>query len=129
MSNTEIIKALAAINLTNPSAIKLRSYLISHIQENHYLPMIGGRLNLSVVANSIGMTRQIFYPGRGSPEITKLRNIVEQATPRKDTLNKSNGKSINMLEALASENGRLKQLLKRSRAIEELIERGIPLIL
>lgn len=133
MSSTDLLKRLNELNLSNSTALKLRNQFVKLLESGDELPILGKRLNLSVVAQSIGATRQIFYKGRGSPEIAELRALVEhsitQACASGMGHSSHTDNPTNTFNDIASENTRLQSLLKRSRTIESLIERGVPLIL
>lgn len=133
MSSTELLTKLKTIQLSNPTALRLRSHFVALLENEQPLPLSGQRLNLSAAAQSIGKTRQIFYKDRGSPEIAELRVIIEQSAISELSSNKRNRAPDNSLDEtmnkLFFENSELRQQLKRSKTLEIMLERGTPILL
>ncbi|EGH22124.1 hypothetical protein PSYMO_11675 [Pseudomonas amygdali pv. mori str. 301020] len=78
MQEPKILDHLAQLNLSNRFALQLREELMSLIKNSIPVPVRKGSIDLTWLAERIGATRQIFYPGRGSSEVIQLLSLLNQ---------------------------------------------------
>lgn len=51
------------------------------------MPMRGSKINLAWLAGSVGLTRQVFYPGRGGQELSQIADLLlEHVLSRPNTV-------------------------------------------
>ncbi|MEO8642475.1 hypothetical protein [Pseudomonas sp.] len=58
------------------SAKKLRLVALEIIESGQGVPMRGSKINLAWLAGTVGLTRQVFYPGRGGQELSQIANLL-----------------------------------------------------
>jgi len=69
------------------SAKKLRLVALEIIESGQGVPMRGSKINLAWLAGTVGLTRQVFYPGRGGQELSQIANLLlEHVLSRPNTV-------------------------------------------
>jgi hypothetical protein len=132
MEKKEFLTSLKNLRLLNKLAILLRDEIVSTICTTGELPLRGTKINQTMLANMIGVSRQIFYPGRGSKEFTEILHLTEsyveelgrsdiRSTP-KENRNLTQLKSA--IITLTEENTELKNSLNELESVMELIHKG-----
>ncbi|MDF3871439.1 hypothetical protein [Pseudomonas putida] len=58
------------------SAKKLRLVALEVIELGQGVPMRAGKINLAWLAGTVGLTRQVFYAGRGGPELSQIADLL-----------------------------------------------------
>ncbi|WP_017906078.1 hypothetical protein [Pseudomonas asplenii] len=58
------------------SARKLRLVVLEVIESGKGVPMRAGKINLAWLAGTVGLTRQVFYPGRGGEELSQIADLL-----------------------------------------------------
>ena len=58
------------------SAKKLRLVALEIIESGQAVTMRGSKINLAWLAGTVGLTRQVFYPGRGGQELSQIADLL-----------------------------------------------------
>nr|WP_241150538.1 hypothetical protein [Pseudomonas viridiflava] len=72
-SPLEILRAMAP-NLE--SAKQLRQVALEIIESGQPVPMRAGKINLAWLAGTVGLTRQVFYEGRGGRDLSQIADLL-----------------------------------------------------
>jgi len=122
MHADSLINIILGMPVKNPNAVQLQTLIVKILQSDQSLKLHGGEVNLTWLAERIGVTRQCFYPGRGHDEmraivdtlnihISALANCSALSPPSKQ------GKLNSSLRKALSENERLKRELLKSQKL------------
>ncbi|MNP46648.1 hypothetical protein D3C76_1406600 [compost metagenome] len=126
MDADSLINIILGMPVKNPNAVQLQKLVVEILQRGQGLKLHGGEVNLTGLAERIGVTRQCFYPGRGHDE---MRTIVELLNTHASALESHlsvaaqpmQGKLNVHLQKALSENERLKkELLKNQKRWNDL---------
>jgi hypothetical protein len=110
----------------NPNAVQLQKLVVEILQSGQGLKLHGGEVNLTWLAERIGVTRQSFYPGRGHDDMRAIVSILNThisalANFSSLSVNSKQGKLNISLRKTLSENERLKrELLKNEKRWNDL---------
>ncbi|MBG8560207.1 hypothetical protein I4436_11350 [Pseudomonas qingdaonensis] len=131
MQKTLILDRLAQLNLKNRFALLLKEELAKLIEAETFIPMRKGSIDLTWLAAKIGATRQIFYPGRGNPEVHMLLAMLNEylknsisTLPGGTPPNIENSRLQTELTLIKQENSTLKQKLRSARHELNMIHAG-----
>jgi hypothetical protein len=101
------------------------------IEQRTPIPLRKGAIDLTWLAGRIGATRQIFYPGRGSPEVLQLLALLNQYLEGKsgaatNAPNSDVQQSRLQVELILAkeENLKLKQQLRKARHDLDMMHSG-----
>lgn len=70
------LEVLRAMTPQLESARKLRMVVLEVIESGKGVPMRAGKINLAWLAGTVGLTRQVFYPGRGGEELSQIADLL-----------------------------------------------------
>jgi hypothetical protein len=70
------LEVLRAMTPQLRSARKLRLVVLEVIESGKGVPMRAGKINLAWLAGTVGLTRQVFYPGRGGEELSQIADLL-----------------------------------------------------
>lgn len=70
------LEVLRAMTPQLESARKLRLVVLEVIESGKGVPMRAGKINLAWLAGTVGLTRQVFYPGRGGEELSQIADLL-----------------------------------------------------
>lgn len=101
------------------------------IEQRTPIPLRKGGIDLTWLAGRIGATRQIFYPGRGSPEVLQLLTLLNQylestsdaATNAPNSDVQQSRLQVELILA-KEENSKLKQQLRKARHDLDMLHSG-----
>jgi hypothetical protein len=130
-SSQSPLAQLQALNPHNESARKLRLIAIDIIQFKQKIPLRGNKINLAWLAGTVGLTRQVFYPGRGVAEFSIIAEILLKhalAQPGAASLNSPYDKTLAALRteiAIQRDNvAQLERELIRSKFWDQALVSG-----
>lgn len=126
MDADSLINIILGISIKNQNAVHLQKLAVEILQSGQGLKLHNGEVNLTWLAERIGVTRQCFYPGRGHDEMRAIVGILNThisalANSSSPSVNPKQGKiNISLRKALL-ENERLKrELLKNQKRWNDL---------
>lgn len=70
------LEMLRAIAPSLESGRQLRQVALEIIELGQAVPMRAGKINLAWLASTVGLTRQVFYEGRGGQELAKIADLL-----------------------------------------------------
>jgi len=113
------------------SAKKLRVVALEIIELGQAVTMRGGKINLAWLAGTVGLTRQVFYPGRGGQELSQIAGLLLQHVRSRPSSTKTQTPYDKSLASLRTEIQLLRtQLRDADRALlraafrEEIVRSG-----
>jgi len=125
------LEALRAMKPELESAKKLRIVALEIIELGQAVTMRGGKINLAWLAGTVGLTRQVFYPGRGGQELSQIADLLLQHVRSRPSSTKTQTPYDKSLASLRTEIQMLRtQLLHADRALlratfrEEIVRSG-----
>lgn len=87
LNDTSPLQVLRSMAPKLESAKKLRLVALEIIKSGQAVPMRGSKINLAWLAGSVGLTRQVFYPGRGGQELSQIADLLlEHVLSRPNTV-------------------------------------------
>ncbi|AZE47287.1 hypothetical protein C4K04_1597 [Pseudomonas chlororaphis] len=126
MDADSLINIILGMPIKNPNAVQLQKLVVEILQSGQGLKLHSGEVNLTWLAERIGVTRQCFYPGRGHDEMRAIVGILNThisalANSSSLSVNPKQGKLNISLRKALSENERLKrELLKNQKCWNDL---------
>lgn len=78
MDAKSVANKIKALHLQNPQAIELQKVVSIMLTEGRNLKTHNNEINLTWLSQCIGVTRQSFYPGRGSIELREIVKILNE---------------------------------------------------
>lgn len=123
----EVLRAMAP---ELESAKKLRQVALEIIELGKAVPMRAGRINLAWLAGTVGLTRQVFYAGRGGQELPQIADLLlehlrSQPSTRPHTqYDKSLASLRTEIQVLRTQLRNADEALQRAAFREELIRSG-----
>lgn len=78
MDAKSIANRINSLRLQSPQAIKLQQVVTAMLMEGRDLKIHNNEVNLTWLSQFIGVTRQSFYPGRGSIELREIVKILNE---------------------------------------------------
>ncbi|MGE8188336.1 hypothetical protein [Pseudomonas sp. NPDC086278] len=113
------------------SAKKLRIVALEIIELGQAVTMRGSKINLAWLAGTVGLTRQVFYPGRGGQELSRIADLLLQHVRARPSSTKTQTPYDKSLASLRTEIQLLRtQLRDADRALfraafrEEIVRSG-----
>lgn len=113
------------------SAKKLRLVALEIIESGQGVPMRGSKINLAWLAGTVGLTRQVFYPGRGGPELSQIADLLLNYVRSRPNTTKAQTPYDQSLASLRTEIQLLRTQLRdterallRARFREEIVRSG-----
>lgn len=79
MSNSNKYSPLQALKAMSPqleSAKRLRVIALDIIESGQPVPMRAGKISQTWLAGTVGLTRQVFHPGRGGKELSEIAGLL-----------------------------------------------------
>ncbi len=76
MDAKSIANRINSLRFQSPQAIKLQQVVTAMLMEGRDLKIHNNEVNLTWLSQFIGVTRQSFYPGRGSIELREIVRIL-----------------------------------------------------
>jgi len=112
---------LQALTSTSRAAQQLRLVALDIIESKQSIPMRGAKINLTWLAATIGMTRQVFYPSRGSPELMQIADLLSEYVQGQPTRTKTQTPYDKTLAGLRTE---IELHRRRSLELERALSRA-----
>lgn len=113
------------------SAKKLRLVALEIIESGQAVPMRGSKINLAWLAGTVGLTRQVFYPGRGGQELSQIADLLLNHVRSRPNTTKAQTPYDQSLASLRTEIQLLRTQLRdterallRARFREEIVRSG-----
>ncbi|MCO7504759.1 MULTISPECIES: hypothetical protein [unclassified Pseudomonas] len=112
------------------SAKKLRLVALEVIESGQDVPMRAGKINLAWLAGTVGLTRQVFYAGRGGPELSQIADLLLEHVRSQPSMkaHRQYDKSLASLRTeillLRTQLREAERALQRAAFREELIRAG-----
>jgi predicted glycoside hydrolase/deacetylase ChbG (UPF0249 family) len=78
MAVNSLVDKIRILSLRSPQAVKLQEVVMTMLMEGGDFKIHNNEVNLSWLSKFIGVTRQSFYPGRGSTELRTIVNIINE---------------------------------------------------
>lgn len=76
LNDSSPLQALRAMSPELESAKKLRVVALEIIESGQSVPMRAGKISLTWLAGTVGLTRQVFHPGRGGKELSDIARLL-----------------------------------------------------
>lgn len=124
------IEMLRAMTPKLESACRLRLVTLEIIESGKGVPMRAGKINLSWLAGTVGLTRQVFYTGRGGPELTQIADLLlehmqfQTSMKPRTQYDKSLASLRTELQLLRTQLREAERAIRRSAFREEIIRSG-----
>lgn len=124
------LEILRAMTPQLESARKLRLVALEVIESGKGVPMRAGKINLAWLAGTVGLTRQVFYEGRGGQELSQIADLLlehvrSQPSAKPHTqYDKSLASLRTEIQLLRTQLRDAEQALQRSAFREEIIRSG-----
>ena len=131
MDAKSVANKIQALHLQSPQAIELQKVVSIILTEGRNLKTHNNEVNLTWLSQLIGVTRQSFYPGRGSIELREIVKIlndnIASLLPRPtQTPARENMKvSVALHKALAEKEQLKRELLKQQKRWNDLYNERI----
>lgn len=131
MDANSLATKIKSLSLRSPQAVKLQQVVTGILMEGRDLKIHNNEVNLSWLSQLIGITRQSFYPGRGSTELRMIVKILNEnvTQPLPHSLHRHAHENIKASVALhkaLAENEQLKrELLKHRKRWNDLYSESI----
>ncbi|WP_409319959.1 hypothetical protein [Pseudomonas putida] len=112
------------------SAQKLRQVALDVIESGKDVPMRAGKINLAWFAGTVGLTRQVFYPGRGGDELSRIAGLLlehlrsQPAIKPRTQYDKSLASLRTEIQLLRTQLRDAERALQRAAFREEIIRSG-----
>ncbi|WPU60485.1 hypothetical protein SQW15_00425 [Pseudomonas asiatica] len=112
------------------SAKKLRLVALEVIESGQGVPMRAGKINLAWLAGTVGLTRQVFYAGRGGPELSQIAVLLLEHVRSQPSMeahrqyDKSLASLRTEIQLLRTQLRDAERALQRAAFREELIRAG-----
>lgn len=123
-------EVLRAMKPELESAERLRQVALEIIESGKSVPLRAGKINLAWLAGTVGLTRQVFYEGRGGPELPQIAELLLEHV-RSQPSTKAHSQYDKSLASLRTEIQLLRTLLRdaehglqRAAFREEIIRSG-----
>lgn len=126
-SPLEVLRAMAP---ELESAKKLRLVALEVIESGQGVPMRAGKINLAWLAGTVGLTRQVFYAGRGGPELSQIADLLLEHVRSQPSMeahrqyDKSLASLRTEIQLLRTQLRDAERALQRAAFREELIRAG-----
>lgn len=78
MDANSVANKIKSLQFQSPQAIKLQQVVTVILMEGRDLKTHNNEVNLTWLSQHIGVTRQSFYPGRGSIELREIVRIINE---------------------------------------------------
>lgn len=124
------LEVLRAMTPQLESARKLRLVVLEIIESGKGVPMRAGKINLAWLAGTVGLTRQVFYPGRGGEELSQIADLLlehvqsQPSTKPHTQYDKSLTSLRTEIQLLRTQLHDAERALQRSAFREEIIRSG-----
>jgi hypothetical protein len=115
------LSLLRVLSPTSGPARQLRLVAIDIIESKQPIPLRGAKINFTWLAATIGMTRQVFYPGRGSPELMQVADLLLEYVQSKPSHTKVQAPYDRTLAGLRTE---IELQRRRSLELERALSRA-----
>lgn len=131
MDAKSVADKIKALQLQSPQAIKLQQVISIMLMEGRDLKMHNNEINLTWLSQFIGVTRQSFYPGRGSIELREIVKILNDniayLLPRSTQrpVHENMKVSVALHKALAEKEQLKRELLKQQKRWNDLYNERI----
>lgn len=124
------LEVLRAMTPQLESAQKLRLVALEVIESDKGVPMRAGKINLAWLAGTVGLTRQVFYEGRGGHELSQIADLLlehlrsQPSTKPHTQYDKSLASLRTEIQLLRTQLRDAERALQRSVFREEIIRSG-----
>lgn len=124
------LEVLRAMTPELESAKKLRLVALEVIELGQGVPMRAGKINLAWLAGTVGLTRQVFYAGRGGQELSQIADLLlehvrsQPSTKAHRQYDKSLASLRTEIQLLRTQLRDAERALQRAAFREELIRAG-----
>lgn len=112
------------------SAKRLRQVALEIIESGKGVPMRAGKINLAWLAGTVGLTRQVFYEGRGGHELPQIAELLlehlrsQPSTKAYSQYDKSLASLRTEIQLLRTQLRDAERSLQRAAFREEIIRSG-----
>ncbi|ROM29968.1 hypothetical protein BK645_13695 [Pseudomonas protegens] len=112
------------------SAKRLRQVALEIIESGKSVRMRAGKINLAWLAGTVGLTRQVFYEGRGGPELSQIAELLlehvrsQPSTKAHSQYDKSLASLRTEIQLLRTQLRDAERGLQRAAFREEIIRSG-----
>lgn len=112
------------------SACKLRLVALEIMESGKSVPMRAGKINLAWLSGTVGLTRQVFYTGRGGPELSQIADLLleyvrsQTSTKPRTQYDKSMASMRTEIQLLRNRLRDVERAMRRSAFREEIIRSG-----
>ena len=112
------------------SAKRLRQVALEIIESGKSVRMRAGKINLAWLAGTVGLTRQVFYEGRGGPELSHIAELLlehvrsQPSTKAHSQYDKSLASLRTEIQLLRTQLRDAERGLQRAAFREEIIRSG-----
>lgn len=123
----EVLRAMAP---ELESAKRLRQVALEVIESGKGVPMRTGKINLAWLAGTVGLTRQVFYEGRGGRELSQIADLLlehvrsQPSTKAHSQYDKSLASLRTEIQLLRTQLRDAERALQRAAFREEIIRSG-----
>lgn len=123
-------EVLRAMKPELESAKRLRQVALEIIESGKSVPMRAGKINLAWLAGTVGLTRQVFYEGRGGPELPQIAELLlehvrsQPSTKAHSQYDKSLASLRTEIQLLRTQLRDAERGLQRAAFREEIIRSG-----
>lgn len=131
MDAKSVANKIQALHLQSPQAIELQQVVSIMLTEGRNLKTHNNEVNLTWLSQLIGVTRQSFYPGRGSIELREIVKIVNDniayllPRPTQRPARENMKVSVALHKALAEKEQLKRELLKQQKRWNDLYNERI----
>ncbi|WP_070093831.1 hypothetical protein [Pseudomonas monteilii] len=131
MDAKSVANKIQALHLQSPQAIELQKVVSIILTEGRNLKTHNNEVNLTWLSQLIGVTRQSFYPGRGSIELREIVKILNDniasllPSPRQRPARENMKVSVALHKALAEKEQLKRELLKQQKRWNDLYNERI----
>ena len=131
MDAKSVANKIQALHLQSPQAIKLQQVVSIMLTEGRNLKTHNNEVNLTWLSQLIGVTRQSFYPGRGSIELREIVKILNDniayllPRPTQRPARENMKVSVALHKALAEKEQLKRELLKQQKRWNDLYNERI----
>ncbi len=131
MDAKSVANKIQALHLQSPQAIELQKVVSIILTEGRNLKTHNNEVNLTWLSQLIGVTRQSFYPGRGSIELREIVKILNDniasllPRPTQRPARENMKVSVALHKALAEKEQLKRELLKQQKRWNDLYNERI----
>ncbi|MEX5322525.1 hypothetical protein WCE04_24710 [Pseudomonas shirazica] len=131
MDAKSVANKIQALHLQSPQAIELQKVVSIILTEGRNLKTHNNEVNLTWLSQLIGVTRQSFYPGRGSIELREIVKILNDniasllPRPTQRPARENMKVSVALHKALAEKEQLKRELLKQHKRWNDLYNERI----